>query len=225
MKKSKYLYGICAACTSLLMLSSCEVTYDEEELNRDIQKKLNEKKAAEEAEYLAKTTDIIVIAGDTLTLPARVTPQKTEEEQENEESYNLQFIPIHGIKYSDDYYLCYFDSSDIDAIKKSLFEQTAALSEYGNFDWMKGRKNEHCYGEPLKEFISGSESSKEDEEWYFVDSNNVVKVIEFYQESDKSYFKISDHFSQIDKDGNVLAPQLDLIIISPDSSVENTDME
>lgn len=110
--------GACALITSCIAVSSCDQTYDEDELNSDIQKKLNEKKAAEEAAWLAKTTDIIVLAGDTLTLPARVTPQKTEEEQENEESYNSQFVLIHGVKYSDDYYHCYFDPSDKDAIKK-----------------------------------------------------------------------------------------------------------
>lgn len=225
MKKFINALGTCAVIGALFMLSSCEDSYDRDELDRDIANKLNEKKAAEEAEYLAKTTDKIVLAGDTLNLPVRVTPQKAEVESETEESYNSQFRPSLGEVYSDDYYLCYFDPSDIDAIKKSLFEQTAALSEYSNFNWIEARGGKgHKYGESLKDFIAGSESLIEDEEWYFVDSNNVVKVIEFYQESDKSYFKISDHFSQIDEDGNVLAPQIGANS-SPNYIIENTDGE
>ena len=49
MKKIFNVIGICAMISYLFIFSSCEESYDEEELDRDIQKKLAEMKAAEEA--------------------------------------------------------------------------------------------------------------------------------------------------------------------------------
>lgn len=182
--------GTCCLLSTTLAFSSCEVTYDEEELNRDIQKKLNEKKAAEEAEWLAKTTDAIVLEGDTLNLPVRVTPELIK----------------GGYRYFQIIYR--FDPSEKDAIIESLFEQTSLLSEYGNFNWINARHKDHCFGEPLKEFIAGSESSTNDELWNFVDSNNVVKEIEFSADAESSYFTINDFWIQISEDGIVKSPNL-----------------
>lgn len=193
MRKIFNVIGTCCLLSASLAFSSCEKTYDEEELNRDIQKKLNEKKAAEEAEWLAKTTDAIVLEGDTLNLPVRVTPELIKDD----------YRYFNQIIYR-------FDPSEKDAIIESLFGQTALLSEYGNFDWIDARSKGHCYGEPLKEFIAGSESSNHDELWYFVNSNNVVKEIDFSADAESSYFTIHNFWSQISEDGIVEPPVLEL---------------
>ncbi len=197
MEKIFNLLGACCLLSASLAFSSCEATYDEEELNRGIQKKMNEIKAAEEAEWLANTTDVIVLEGDSLNLPVRVTPELIKDD------------------YRQIFYR--FDPSEKDAIIESLFGQTALLSEYGNFDWIDARSKGHCYGEPLKEFIAGSESSTNDELWNFVDSNNVVKEIEFSEDSESSYFTIHDFFSQISEEGIVEPPVLEIYHpITPD---------
>lgn len=184
--------GACCLLSAGLSFSSCKETYDEEELDRDIQKKLNEKKEEEEG-WLAKTTDVIVLEGDTLKLPVRVTPEKIEGD----------YIEHYS------YYIYHYDPSEKDAIKESLFRQTALLSEYGNFDWLKARINGHSYGEPLKEYIAGSESSTKDNNWYFVDSNNIIKEIVFEEELGKPHFTISDFWCQISEDGTVQVPAIE----------------
>lgn len=139
--------GACALIASCIAVSSCDKTYDEEELNRDIQKKLNEKKAEEEAAWIAKTTDEVVFAEDTFKLPARVEFKKTQPFL----FYNI----CHT--YS-------FKPEDKEVLMNSLYEQTANKSKYGNFNL---DTNKYFEVRPLYFNDAVLESKKGDSSWTY----------------------------------------------------------
>lgn len=186
MKKIFNVIGICALMSYLFIFPSCEESYDEDELLRDIDKKRLEMEMKERT---------IVLEGYTLNLPVRVTQEQIK--SSIDDFYN--------------YCIYRFNPSEKDAIKESLFEQTALFSEYGNFDCLGARAEKgHRYGEPLKEFIAESESSITDMKWNFVDPNNVIKEIVFSEDSESSYFTIHNFWCQISEDGIVEAPTLEI---------------
>lgn len=183
MKKIFNVIGICALMSYLFIFPSCKESYDEEELLRDIEKKKLE----------IKKEKTIVLEGYTLNLPVRVTQEQIK--SSIDDFYN--------------YCIYRFDPSK-DAIIESLFRQTELLSEYGNFDLINARIKGHHYGEPLKDFITGSESSITDKKWNFVDPNNVIKEIGFSEDPESSYFTINNFWCQISEDGIVEAPILEI---------------
>lgn len=115
MKKIFNVIGICALMSYLFIFPSCEESYDEDELLRDIEKKKNEKKILEEAQKAlieAQKTSIIVFEGDTFTLPIKVFPV---------------FNNVYTIQGDTGYFFYKFNISDKDTIMKSLYGQTEKI--------------------------------------------------------------------------------------------------
>ena len=179
MKKIFNVIGICALMSYLFIFPSCETTYDEEELLRDIEKKRNEIEIKERT---------FVFAGDTFQLPARIN----------------QIDSTKVMRYSNDditytYYYS-FKASDKEAIMQSLFKHTSELSEYGNFE-LSQEQNFMRTTPPLSEVKI--EVSDDATHWYFVDTNSSkICSISFYLDSENPYFIIEDRFD-LDMEGNV----------------------
>jgi hypothetical protein len=176
MKKIFNVIGICALMSYLFIFPSCETTYDEEELLRDIEKKRNEIEIKERT---------FVFAGDTFHLPARI-----------KQIDSTKFIGSPGepsYKYS-------FNASDKEAIMQSLFKHTSELSEYGNFE-LSQEQNFMRTTPPLSEVKI--EVSDDATHWHFVDTNSSkICSISFYLDSENPYFIIEDRFD-LDMEGNV----------------------
>lgn len=176
MKKIFNVIGICALMSFLFIFPSCEESYDEEELLRDIDKKRLEMEMKERT---------FVYAGDTFHLPARI-----------KQIDSTKFIGSPGepsYKYS-------FNASDKEAIMQSLFKHTSELSEYGNFE-LSQEQNFMRTTPPLSEVKI--EVSDDATHWYFVDTNsNKICSISFYLDSENPYFIIEDRFD-LDMEGNV----------------------
>ena len=176
MKKIFNVIGICALMSYLFIFPSCETTYDEEELLRDIEKKRNEIEIKERT---------FVFAGDTFHLSARI-----------KQIDSTKFIGSPGetsYKYS-------FNASDKEAIMQSLFKHTSELSEYGNFE-LSQEQNFMRTTPPLSEVKI--EVSDDATHWYFVDTNSSkICSISFYLDSENPYFIIEDRFD-LDMEGNV----------------------
>ena len=173
MKKIFNVIGICALMSYLFIFPSCEESYDEEELLRDIEKKKNENKKIEEAQKAlieAQKTFIIDFEGDTFTLPVKVLPVYIES-------------PYTAYGYKG-VYSYIFDISDKEVIMKSLFEQTAKISKIGNILLT-----------PVLIFPININFSDvlEENYWLYVKSENgYIRKIQFSFEGDKASF-IIDH--------------------------------
>ena len=173
MKKIFNVIGICALMSYLFIFPSCEESYDEEELLRDIEKKKNENKKIEEAQKAlieAQKTFIIDFEGDTFTLPVKVLPVYIES-------------PYTAYGYKG-VYSYIFDRSDKEVIMKSLFEQTAKISKIGNILLT-----------PVLIFPININFSDvlEENYWLYVKSENgYIRKIQFSFEGDKASF-IIDH--------------------------------
>ena len=176
MKKIFNVIGICALISYLFIFSSCEESYDEDELLRDIDKKRLEMEMKERT---------LVYAGDTFHLPAKI-----------KQIDSTKFIGSPGepsYKYS-------FNASDKKAIMQSLFKHTSELSEYGNFE-LSQEQNFMRTTPPLREVKI--EVSDDATHWYFVDTNSSkICSISFYLDSENPYFIIEDRFD-LDMEGNV----------------------
>ena len=176
MKKIFNIIGICALMSYLFIFPSCETTYDNDELERDIEKKRLE---------MEKKEKTFVYAGDTFQLPARI-----------KQIDSTKFIGSPGepsYKYS-------FNASDKEAIMQSLFKHTSELSEYGNFE-LSQEQNFMRTTPPLSEVKI--EVSDDATHWYFVDTNSSkICSISFYLDSENPYFIIEDRFD-LDMEGNV----------------------
>ena len=176
MKKIFNVIGICALISYLFIFSSCEESYDEDELLRDIDKKRLEMEMKERT---------LVYAGDTFHLPAKI-----------KQIDSTKFIGSPGepsYKYS-------FNASDKEAIMQSLFKHTSELSEYGNFE-LSQEQNFMRTTPPLSEVKI--EVSDDATHWYFVDTNSSkICSISFYLDSENPYFIIEDRFD-LDMEGNV----------------------
>ena len=176
MKKIFNVIGICALISYLFIFSSCEESYDEDELLRDIDKKRLEMEMKERT---------LVYAGDTFHLPAKI-----------KQIDSTKFIGSPGepsYKYS-------FNASDKKAIMQSLFKHTSELSEYGNFE-LSQEQNFMRTTPPLSEVKI--EVSDDATHWYFVDTNSSkICSISFYLDSENPYFIIEDRFD-LDMEGNV----------------------
>ena len=176
MKKIFNVIGICALISYLFIFPSCEESYDEDELLRDIDKKRLEMEMKERT---------LVYAGDTFHLPAKI-----------KQIDSTKFIGSPGepsYKYS-------FNASDKEAIMQSLFKHTSELSEYGNFE-LSQEQNFMRTTPPLSEVKI--EVSDDATHWYFVDTNSSkICSISFYLDSENPYFIIEDRFD-LDMEGNV----------------------
>ncbi len=158
MKTIFNIIGICALMSYLFIFPSCEKTYDEEELLRDIEKKKHEIDVKEKT---------FVFAGDTFQLPARIK--------------QIEATCVYGFT-KDTSYTYSFNVSEKDAIKQDLYELTSKLSEYGNFELHR----ENIYlGTQLSE--AKTEVSNEATHWYFVGSNGRLYYISF-DSSDHDFY-------------------------------------
>lgn len=176
MKKIFNVIGICALMSYLFIFPSCETTYDNDELARDIEKKRLE---------MDKKEKTFVYAGDTFQLPARI-----------KQIDSTKVIGSPG----DPSYTYSFNASDKEAIMQSLFKHTSELSEYGNFE-LSQEQNFMSTTPPLSEVkIDVSDDATH---WYFVDTNSSkICSISFYLDSENPYFIIEDRFD-LDMEGNV----------------------
>ena len=197
MKKIFNVIGICALISYLFIFSSCEESYDEEELNRDIQKKLAEMKAAEDArkaEEEAKKVDFVTFGADTFQLPVKVMP-----------IFHEAIITEWPAFQADAYYTYSVDPADVEAVKQSLYEQTAALSEYGNF-MLDRMKTEFTYGTPLKDALS--KVTDEHNEWFYVGKDRELYTITFSEDSTNVSFRIKDSWYPMGPNETVEGPFL-----------------
>lgn len=190
MKKVFNVIGACTLMCSLFMFSACEETYDEEELNRDIEKKLAEMKAAE---LERTTTKKIAVGADTLYLPVRVKPIVNE-------NYNSYFPEESA------YYLYQFNPEDKEDIINSLKEQTAATSEFGNF--MLDRGDVYYGSTYLKDALS---TTLDDDKWLFVEDDPIrIMSVEFDLENN-TFRIVKDYIFNLDENHIVQPPTLGLI--------------
>ncbi len=197
MKKIFNVIGICALMSYLFIFPSCKESYDEEELNRDIQKKLDEMKAAEEArkaEEEAKKVDFVTFGADTFQLPVKVMP-----------IFHEAIITEWSAFQADAYYTYSVDPADVEAVKQSLYEQTAARSEYGNF-MLDRMETGFTYGTPLKDALS--EVTDEHNEWFYVGKDRELYTITFHDDSTNVSFCISESMYPMGPNETVEAPLL-----------------
>ena len=198
MKKIFNVIGICTLMSYLFIFSSCEETYDGEELDRDIQKKLAEMKAAEDArkaEEESKKVDFVTFGADTFQLPVKVMP-----------IFHEAIIPQTEWGYFQDAYYTYsVDPADVETVKQNLYVQTAALSEYGNF-MLDRMKTGFTYGTPLKDALS--EVTDEYNEWFYVGKDRELYTITFHDDSTNVSFCISESMYPMGPNETVEAPLL-----------------
>lgn len=195
MKTIFNIIGICALMSYLFIFSSCEKTYDGEELDRDIQKKLAEMKAAEDArkaEEEAKKVDFVTFGADTFLLPVKVMP-----------IFHEAIITEWPAFQADAYYTYSVDPADVEAVKQSLYEQTAALSEYGNF-MLDRMETGFTYGTPLKDALS--EVTDEHNEWFYVGKDRELYTITFHDDSTNVSFSISESMYPMGPNETVESP-------------------
>lgn len=189
MKKIFNVIGICALISYLFIFSSCEESYDEDELLRDIERKKNEKKRLEEAQKAlieAQKTSIIVFKGDTFTLPAKVLPV---------------FNNVYTIQGDTGYFHYKFNISDKDTIMKSLYEQTKKISIHRNFNI-----EHYLFDEELDVFLKNVivEVPEGASYWHYIKSqNDTVRAIWFNDNSEEPYFIIEKDCYYIDGNDNV----------------------
>ena len=180
MKKIFNVIGICALISYLFIFPSCEESYDEDELLRDIEKKKNENKKIEEAQKAlieAQKTFIIDFEGDTFTLPAKVLPVYIES-------------PYTAYGYKG-VYSYIFDISDKEVIMKSLFEQTAKISKIGNILLTPDRIFPKSIN--ISDVLINFSDVLEENYWqYVISENDFIRKIRFSFEGDKASF-IIDH--------------------------------
>ncbi len=213
MKNFFNIIGICALMSYLFFFPSCEKSYDEEELLRDIEKKkyemaikdsINEaiKDSIEKAfkdSIDAISTNIFIFNGDTFILPVKVIPEY------HKEYYTIYPPDTHSdvesrLQYIDSCYYTYsFLPSDKDKIKKCLFEQTQDKSELGNFVIFP-----YIYG-----FEPGNKTlydvvyvyNEKNDYWNFkLANNNIIGIIKFNSDN---YFSIQNDTYYIDENGNI----------------------
>ena len=193
MKKIFNVIGICALMSFLFIFPSCEESYDEEELLRDIEKKRNEIEIKERT---------FVFAGDTFQLPARIN--------------QIDSTKVMRYSYDDITYTYYysFKASDKEAIKQQLFELTSKISEYGNFELH--RENIYMGVTPLNEALT-EVSSDDATDWYFVGSNGMLYNISFDSDSENPNFSIGEYMYRLNEDNTLyipLPPSIHPIVVS-----------
>lgn len=192
MEKIFNVLGISALVSTCFLISSCETSYDEEELDRDIQKKL-------EAMKDAGKVNSVTYGANTFSLPVKVTP---ELHGKDDLTYIGQWPFIPGFS-TEPYYTYFVDSADAEAIKQSLYEQSAALSEYGNFILDRAETG-FTYGTPLKDALT--EVKDKDNGWFFLGKDRKLYTIKFFEESDGVIFKISDSVYPLEENDTVAPP-------------------
>ena len=172
MKKIYTVLGSCALMCYLFIFPSCKESYDEEELLSDIEKKRIE----------LEKEKTFVFAGDTFHLPAKITQI---------DSFNSFCEPEEvNLTYS-------FNASNKEAIMHSLFDLTSKLSDFGNFDFDRGKKF-FIYGDtPLKD--AKIDVSDDATSWYYVGSNGKIYHISFDENSEEPCFEISNGLWLIDE--------------------------
>jgi len=173
MKKIFNVIGICALISYLFIFSSCEESYDEDELLRDIDKKRLEMEMKERT---------FVYEGDIFQLPARIK--------------KIDSTYVYGL-FEDTSYTYSFNASDREAIKQHLFELTSKLSEYGNFDLNREKKFFRLGVTSLKD--AKIDVSDDATRWYYVGSNGKIYYISFDENSEEPCFEISNGLWEIDE--------------------------
>ncbi len=173
MKKIFNVIGICALISYLFIFPSCEESYDEDELLRDIDKKRLEMEMKERT---------FVYEGDIFQLPARIK--------------KIDSTYVYGL-FEDTSYTYSFNASDREAIKQHLFELTSKLSEYGNFDLNREKKFFRLGVTPLKD--AKIDVSDDAARWYYVGSNGKIYYISFDENSEEPCFEISNGLWEIDE--------------------------
>ena len=173
MKKIFNVIGICALISYLFIFSSCEESYDEDELLRDIDKKRLEMEMKERT---------FVYEGDIFQLPARIK--------------KIDSTYVYGL-FEDTSYTYTFNASDREAIKQHLFELTSKLSEYGNFDLNREKKFFRLGVTSLKD--AKIDVSDDATRWYYVGSNGKIYYISFDENSEEPCFEISNGLWEIDE--------------------------
>lgn len=177
MKKIFNVIGICALISYLFIFSSCEESYDEDELLRDIDKKRLEMEMKERT---------FVYEGDIFQLPARIK--------------KIDSTYVYGLFEDTSYTYSYsFNASDREAIKQHLFELTSKLSEYGNFEL--DRQYIYLGVTPLSE--AKIEVSNDATHWYFVGSNGRLYNISFDSDSETPNFSIGEFLYRLNKDNTL----------------------
>ena len=191
MKKIFNVIGICALISYLFIFSSCEESYDEDELLRDIDKKRLEMEMKERT---------FVYEGDIFQLPARIK--------------KIDSTYVYGLFEDTSYTYTYsFNASDREAIKQHLFELTSKLSEYGNFEL--DRQYIYLGVTPLSE--AKIEVSNDATHWYFVGSNGRLYNISFDSDSENPNFSIGEYMYRLNEDNTLyipLPPSIHPIIVS-----------
>ena len=173
MKKIFNVIGICALMCFLFIFPSCEESYDEDELLRDIDKKRLEMEMKERT---------FVYEGDIFQLPARIK--------------KIDSTYVYGL-FEDTSYTYSFNASDKEAIKHRLFELTSKLSEYGNFDLNREKKFFRLGVTSLKD--AKIDVSNDATRWYYVGSNGKIYYISFDENSEEPCFEISNGLWEIDE--------------------------
>ena len=180
MKKIFNVIGICALISYLFIFSSCEESYDEDELLRDIDKKRLEMEMKERT---------FVYEGDIFQLPARIK--------------KIDSTYVYGL-FEDTSYTYSFNASDREAIKQHLFELTSKLSEYGNFDLNREKKFFRLGVTPLKD--AKIDVSDDATQWYFVGSNGRLYNISFDSDSETPNFSIGEVLYRLNEDNTLGIP-------------------
>lgn len=178
MKKIFNVIGICALISYLFIFSSCEESYDEDELLRDIDKKRLEMEMKERT---------FVYEGDIFQLPARIK--------------KIDSTYVYGL-FEDTSYTYSFNASDKEAIKQCLFELTSKLSEYGNFEL--DRQYIYMGVTPLSE--AKIEVSNDATHWYFVGSKGKLYNISFDSDSETPNFSIGEFLYRLNEDNTIDIP-------------------
>lgn len=119
----------------------------------------------------------------------------------NEDTF---YLSVKVTKKDNDTYI--YRTADKDAIFLKLFDQSAKLSEYGNFSLDKDKKSFEYGKTQLKSAILTCE---DENNWYYVGKNaKFVSSIKFNDTSKTPTIKLSNEYP-LDENHVILAPQIE----------------